>query len=138
MTRTGLPPIVLSRRDHDRLSKLLDGAAATLDAAEYLEREIVRARIVDDDAVPPNVVTMHSRLEYSDDRNGERRVVTLVYPGEQDIAQGRISVLTPVGAALLGLSVGQSIEWRTRAGAWYSLTIRELLSQPPTEDPPRQ
>jgi len=138
MTRTGLPPIILSRRDHDRLSKLLDGAAATLDAGEYLEREIVRARVVDDDAVPPTVVTMHSRVEYSDDRNGEHRTVTLVYPGEQDITQGRISVLTPIGAALLGLSVGQSIEWRTRTGEWYSLTIRKLLSQPTAGDLPRE
>jgi regulator of nucleoside diphosphate kinase len=73
---------------------------------------------------------MHSRFVFKDESTGEARTVSLVYPGEEDIDDGRISILTPVGAALLGLSEGQSIEWETRIGESRTLTVLRLLSQP--------
>jgi regulator of nucleoside diphosphate kinase len=76
-----------------------------------LAEELDRADIVQPEDLPVDVVTMHARVVYLDETTGERRDVTVVYPGEADASQGRISVLSPVGAALLGLAAGQSIEW---------------------------
>lgn len=69
---------------------------------------------------------MGSAVELRDDTNGKVQVVSLVYPGEADIGQGRISVLTPVGAALLGLSKGLSIDWAIRTGAAKRLTVLDV------------
>lgn len=66
---------------------------------------------------------MGSTVTFRDDTTAQDRTVMLVYPDEADVAQGRISILTPVGAALIGLSVGQSIEWQTPGGGWRSLTV---------------
>ena len=75
-----------------------------------LERELRRAIVVSDEAVPPDVVTMGARVVYSDETAGERHTALLVYPW-QARGPGALSVLTPAGTALLGLSVGQRIEW---------------------------
>lgn len=80
-----------------------------------------RARIVEKAA--PTLVTMGAHVSFRDEDSGEVRDVTLVYPKDQDLAQGRLSVLTPVGRALLGLTAGQSIPWRTRDGRWKTLTV---------------
>jgi regulator of nucleoside diphosphate kinase len=71
----------------------------------------------------PGLVKMGSRVTFRDDVTLQVRAVTLVYPGEADVSQGKISVLTPVGAALIGLSVSQSIEWETQSGGRRSLTV---------------
>ena len=71
----------------------------------------------------PGVVTMGAQVDFWDDTTGQERRVTLVYPDEADLAAGRLSVLSPVGAALIGLSVGQSIEWETPSRGWRSLTV---------------
>jgi regulator of nucleoside diphosphate kinase len=76
-----------------------------------LAEELDRADIVPLEHVPDDVVTMHARVRYLDETTGDTREVMLVYPDEADASQGRISVLSPVGAALLGLAAGQSIEW---------------------------
>lgn len=78
--------------------------------AEYLEHELERARIVCGRAASARIVRMGSKVEYLDEATGKVHEVTLVYPAESDIEHGRVSVLTPIGAALLGLSQGQSIE----------------------------
>jgi regulator of nucleoside diphosphate kinase len=123
-----LPDIVISRSDFERLSKLLDSASAAA-VSDYLDAELSRARIVDAEDLDRGVVTMHSRVTFRDESTGETRTVSLVYPGEADIETGRISILTPIGAALLGLSEGQSILWQTRNGESRMLTVQELLSQ---------
>jgi regulator of nucleoside diphosphate kinase len=76
-----------------------------------LAEELDRADIVPPERVPEDVVTMHASVRYLDETTGERREVVLVYPHEADVSRGRISVLSPVGGALLGLAAGQSIEW---------------------------
>ena len=99
------------------------------DTAE-LAPELDRADIVPFHAVPPNVVTMNSRVAFEDETTGESRIVTIVYPHEADTSEGNISVLAPVGSALLGLSVGQSIEWCFPDGRPRTLRVVELLYQP--------
>jgi regulator of nucleoside diphosphate kinase len=94
-----------------------------------LASELLRATVVTPCAVPPFVATMHSRLEYRDDVTWDIRYATLVFPDEDDGEADRVSVLSPEGAALIGLSEGQSITWRTPKG-WRSLTLLRVLHQP--------
>lgn len=95
-----------------------------------LRQELERAVVVSSAAVPPDVATMNSRVRYSDEKDGARRAVSLVYPSQADAAKGKISVLAPVGTALLGLSEGQSIEWQFPDGARRRLKLEEVLYQP--------
>lgn len=128
-THAARPAIVVTKPDYERLSNVVDSARATPLVGEYLANELDRARIVAANQIAPTVVTMHSRFVFRDESTGETRTVSLVYPGEESIDEGCISILTPVGAALLGLSEGQSIEWETLTGELRVLTIVRLLSQ---------
>lgn len=129
------PPIVVTQADHDRLSDLASAALRNMPAiGEFLAEELDRARVVAPTEIAPTVVTMNSRVEFRDDQTGEVRTATLVYPGDQDIAAGKISILTPVGTALLGLEEGQSIAWETRSGAQKSLTVLKVLFQPEAQE----
>lgn len=94
-----------------------------------LADELDRAIVVPAEHVPREVVTMHSRVLYVDEQSGDRREVELVYPEEANATAGRISVLAPVGVALLGLSVGQSIDWGFPGGV-RRLRVERILSQP--------
>jgi regulator of nucleoside diphosphate kinase len=119
-----LPPIVMIRADAEKLSRIADSSAgAFAQAADVLAREIDRAKVIEDFERLPGLVTMGSRVTFRDDIAGHVRTVRLVYPGEADVSQGTISVLTPIGAALIGLSVGQSIAWDAPGGGSRSLTV---------------
>lgn len=120
-----LPSIAMSAADYERLAELARVAARQFPAAEFLAQELERAEIVTDRPLR-GVVQMGSRVRYRDDVTRQERVVELVYPAQADIAEGRVSVLTPVGAALIGLSVGQSITWRLPNGGVRSLTVLEV------------
>lgn len=127
-TAQATAPITIARPDYLRLLDLAWVARAQSPAVgEFLLEEVERARIVEPESVPATVVTMGASVEFRDEHTGTQRSVTLVYPGEQDIELGRISILTPVGAALIGLSEGQSIEWRTPAGEERSLTVLRVV-----------
>lgn len=128
-THAAPPAIVVTKPDYERLSNLVDSARATPLVGEYLANELDRARVVEANQIAPTIVTMHSRFIFRDESTGETRTVSLVYPGEENIDEGCISILTPVGAALLGLSEGQSIEWETLTGESRVLTVVRLLSQ---------
>jgi len=122
--QTRLPNIAISARDADRLRHLAEAAVNTYPAtAEFLAREIDRAEIIPVDRPTPRVVTMQSEVMFIDDISGQKRKVILVYPEEADVDAGKISILTPIGAALIGLSAGQSIEFQTPSGGWRSLTV---------------
>ncbi|HET6618716.1 MAG TPA: nucleoside diphosphate kinase regulator [Dongiaceae bacterium] len=125
-----LPEITLGGSDHARLTSL---ATAALDhlpqAAEELLTELDRARIVADDAVPGDVVRMGSTVEFRTEADQKR--VTLVFPADADIEAGRVSVLTPVGAALIGLTKGESMTWSARDGRSHELTILDV--EPPAQ-----
>ena len=125
------PKIVLSELDYNRLTGL---AVAIEDRqpemAEELQDEIDRANVVPDGTVPADVVQMGSIVEYQAD-TGETKTVTLVFPGDADIASGRISILTPIGTALIGLSPGQSMSWTARDGKEHKLTVISVKQPEP-------
>lgn len=124
------PDIVLGTADHRQLNILaMAGLTHTPDQSDDLLYELERARVVDDAKVPDDIVRMGSTVRYRTD-TGQEPQVTLVYPVDADIAQGRISVLTPVGTALIGLRVGQSITWRDRAHKRHVLTVLAVEQQP--------
>jgi regulator of nucleoside diphosphate kinase len=114
--------ITITDLDLARLGHLADAPA--------LAPELDRADIVPFQAVSPDVVTMNSRVAFEDETTGEFRIVTIVYPQDADPSEGKISVMAPVGSALLGLSVGQSIEWCFPDGRPRTLRVIELLYQP--------
>jgi regulator of nucleoside diphosphate kinase len=126
-----LPPIIVSGIDFNHLDRLAAAAAAILPrTADFLAREIARAKVVPPGFILNGVVVMGSEVEFLDDVTGQARTVNLVYPNEANLAEGNLSVLSPVGAALIGLSVGQSIEWETPSGGWRSLTVLSVGSAP--------
>lgn len=130
-----LPPITLNTVDAERLLRLADIARRRFpNAAEFLSREVERANVVSPSQMLPGVVAMGSEVEFRDDTTGQVRRVTLVYPHEADVDSGRISVLTPIGAALIGLSVSQSIEWETPLGERRSLTVLRVGPGQAVED----
>lgn len=124
----GLPHIYLTQDDMDRLLTLVDAYPGQ--RFEKLEAELLRATVVPREEIPGDVVTMNSRVIFENEATGERREVTLVYPGSADIDAGRISILVPVGAALLGLRVGQSIDWELPSGEKQRYRIAALPYQP--------
>ena len=121
------PSLYLTQDDLDRLSDLLEAQGGRF---AQLEDELVRAVIVPRNEIPRDVVTMNSRVVFENETTGERREVTLVYPGEADIDAGRISILVPVGTALLGLRVGQSIDWELPSGEKQRYRVIEVPYQP--------
>ena len=122
------PRIVVTSTDMERLRTLIDTTAG--DKADALDAELLRAEVVEPTQVPPDVVTMNSRVVYRDEDTGETREVTLSYPQDASLEQGRVSVLAPVGAALLGLSVGQEIDWQLPGGKTKRLHIVSVNYQP--------
>ena len=91
--------------------------------SDELAEELDRAIVVQKEQVPADVVTMHARCRYIDERLGTQREIELVYPDEADPAAGKISVLTPVGSALIGLRVGQEIAWDFPDGSVRCLKV---------------
>jgi regulator of nucleoside diphosphate kinase len=117
--------------DRERLARLANASMDRFpETADYLAREVERAEILAPDRVSEGLVTMGSRVEFRDDVTGQVRRVVLVYPEDADVTAGRISVLTPVGAALIGLSKNQSIDWETPAGERRSLTVLSVQPAP--------
>jgi regulator of nucleoside diphosphate kinase len=120
------PAITISRSDHEALVRLADSIAERNPAVfEELTAELDRARVVTDNHLREDVVRMGSTLRYMTD-SGEDRTVTLVFPAEADISAGKVSILTPIGAALIGLSAGQSIDWEARDGRIHRLTVESV------------
>ena len=114
--------LIVTQADHAMLTML--GRHAEL------RRELERATVVSSVAVPRDVVTMNSKVAYGDETADVQRIVTIVSPRDADATQGRISVLSPIGTALLGLSAGQSIEWDFPDGSRRTLRVDEVLDQP--------
>ncbi|MEH6491142.1 nucleoside diphosphate kinase regulator [Halopseudomonas sp.] len=123
------PAIVMTRLDVQRLEKVLDNMQAPLDLLEALEDEVLRARVVSHKRIASDVVTMNSTVRFIDEASEREFVLTLVYP-EQAGRPGTISILAPVGIALLGLKVGQCINWQGPQGRPLKLKIMDILYQP--------
>lgn len=107
--------LVVSREDYQRLNDLIERyqSGRLADAAADLEDELARATVLEPQAIPPDIVRMGSKVRFRFIDTDEAREVTLVYPGEASVDEGRISVLAPIGTALIGLRVGQRIRWTT-------------------------
>lgn|SRR5690606_32539124 len=125
------PNIILSSLDVERLEKLIESLPDNaFPGKAALENELARADVVDPRKVPPSVVTMNSRVKFSVVSTGESFNLTLVYPKDVDAAGDKISILAPVGSALLGLSQGDEIEWPKPGGGMLRVRIDEVLYQP--------
>ena len=127
--------IVLTATDEHRLAQLLEAKANELErnTLELLEGELERATIVDSSQIPADVVTMNSVVSFEDLETGQRSEVTLVYPSASSGTEGRVSILAPIGSALLGLSVGDSIEWPVPGGRSRHLRVTAVHYQPEAE-----
>jgi regulator of nucleoside diphosphate kinase len=123
------PPIILTTADRNRLTALVAAFPPGSETACFLGEELARAEIIERAEIGLGVATMHSYVEFIDDVAGRVERATLVYPGEEDRRLGRINVLSPTGAALLGLCEGQSIRWRDDSGRWHGLTLLTVLVQ---------
>lgn len=128
-----MPPITMSSLDQARLETLLESDAyRQLPGIEELLSEMDRATVVKPVDVPRDVVTMNSTVRFVDDSNGAEFEFTLVYPADAG-KPNTISVLAPVGSALLGLSVGQSIAWQVPGGRGLDLRVLAIVRQPEAE-----
>ncbi|HOW74874.1 MAG TPA: nucleoside diphosphate kinase regulator [Candidatus Competibacteraceae bacterium] len=125
------PSIILTSADLDRLDRLLDSVSPLhTPGLDALRRELDRAEVVESHEIPPNVITMNSTARFVDETSGKEFELTLVYPDDTLMTHGTVSVLAPVGSALLGLSVGQSIEWPLPGGRKMTLRVLEVTYQP--------
>ena len=118
------PVIHLTVSECDKLSEIaLNAQKRHPLASTMLLSELDRAELHQEGMLPDQTVAMESTIEFVDEGNGMRRVVQLVYPHEADISSGRISILTPVGAGLIGMTAGSSIRWPARDGQERMLRI---------------
>lgn len=128
--------IIITEADHERLESLLASEfAKVISPVEYLDdlrAELKQAEIVSHERVPRNVVTMNSTVVLRDLETREKEAYTLVYPERADIANSRLSVLAPVGTAILGQRVGDELRWRVPAG-WRRFKVERVLFQPERE-----
>lgn len=125
------PKIIVSETDAGRLERLLESLPANaFPGKTELERELDRADIVDSKAMPSTVVTMNSKVKFRVSASNDEFCLTLVYPKDVDASGGTISVLAPVGSALLGLSQGDVIEWPRPGGGMLNVRIEEVVYQP--------
>jgi regulator of nucleoside diphosphate kinase len=127
------PQVVLTSQDLDRLEALLETLPANAFPAKELRAELDRSEIVEPEQIPPSVVTMNSTVRFSIDSSGEDFCLTLVYPKDVDGSGEKISILAPVGSALLGLSTGDEIEWPRPGGGMIKVRIVEIVYQPERE-----
>lgn len=126
------PDIVLCTDDHKRLRDLAHaGLNMASTVADDLLYEIERANVLPAEQMPSDVVRMGSNVHYRT-TDGEQREVALVFPGQADIGKNKVSVMTPIGTALIGIRKGQSITWVTRDGRKQMLTALEVV-QPKSE-----
>ena len=130
LAEPALPQIVLSSLDLDRLDQLLSRLPATDPARLQLEQELDRGAVVEPAAMPANVVTMNSTVRLRLLKTGEEPCLTLVYPKDLDASGDKVSVLAPVGSALLGLSEGDQIHWAMPDGEIQPIQVLQLVYQP--------
>lgn len=122
--------ITVSKRDYVKLQNL---AALTRGGGEKIYKELYleleNALVVEPDQMPPDVITMNSKVRFRDIEEGEDFVFTLVYPEDADTSTGKLSILAPVGIALLGYRVGDQVSWKVPAGE-KTFLVEEILYQP--------
>jgi regulator of nucleoside diphosphate kinase len=126
-----IPNIILSSLDLDRLETLLASLPQqAFPGRAALRAELDRADVVEPDQIPPSVVTMNSTVRFAVEPSKEEFCLTLVYPKDIDGSAEQISILAPIGSALLGLSTGNHIEWSGPGGHLLKVRIVEIVYQP--------
>jgi len=126
------PEIVLTTTDIDRLEQLLDTLSSSVTGVDTLRQELARASIVSPQHLPVDVVSMNSTVRFTLG-DGKSSCLTLVYPKDADRSGEKISVLAPVGSALLGLRTGDSINWPLPSGIMSTIKVNEIIYQPERE-----
>jgi regulator of nucleoside diphosphate kinase len=127
--------IYVSKMDLERLTRLIeitrerDDNSGKLEYLDRLEEELDRADVVDPKDVPSDVITMRSKVRLKDLSTGEEMVYSLVFPTEANLDEGKISVLAPIGTAMLGYSRGDVIEWEVPSGV-RRLRVEQVIYQP--------
>jgi len=125
------PPITVSSLDMERLEHLLDSLpSAQSPMRDTLLDELARATLVEPADMPADVVTMNSRVRFVLDDAAQEFDMSLAYPKDVNGEADKLSILTPVGNALLGLKVGDSIDWARPDGGRFEVTVREIVYQP--------
>ena len=125
--------IYITELDYNRLSGLIDRTrernGVDKEYLNKLEAELERAEVVEANEIPADVITMRSKVRLKDLVSGESNTYSLVFPTESDFAEGKISVLAPIGTAILGYRLGDTIEWQVPSGL-RRLKVEEILYQP--------
>lgn len=125
--------IYITEQDHERLSSLIEsnrgGSAADMEYLLTLADELDRAEIVDSKEIPADVITMRSQVRLKDLVSGEANIYSLVFPTEANVSEGKISILAPIGTAILGYKRGDTIEWPVPSGL-RRIKVDEVLYQP--------
>lgn len=131
------PNIVVTSTDLERLEHLLTNTPAkNLPGVDSLMAELERADVVESSEIPKGVVTMNSTVRFVEEGSGKAHELTLVYPHEIDgTSTDKVSILAPVGSALLGLAEGQVIEWSRPGGGVIRLRVVEVVYQPEAAGP---
>ena len=125
------PTIIINELDAERIDRLLEQPAfASLPIASALNDELDRAQMCAPQDMPANVVTMNSQVKFRDLTTGEVRTRTLVYPAQMTDSSTQLSVMAPVGAALIGLRTGDTIHWELPGGTATHLEVLELVWPP--------
>ncbi|MFJ5368085.1 nucleoside diphosphate kinase regulator [Bosea sp. CER48] len=121
------PAITVTATDHAMLSRIAAGAANTMpELAAELTHELDRARILPEGRVSVDHARIGSQIVYRDESTKRETTVTLVWPQDADIEKNRVSVMTPIGVALIGMAADRSIDWTTRSGDVKRLTVLEI------------
>lgn len=119
-----MPPLLIDEEQYEQLEALARAALRRVpEVAHVLLEEIERAQILPSDHIPPTVIKVGSEVGFRDELSGKIKVVRLVFPVDADISKNCISVLTPIGVALIGLCEGDVFTWKTVSGEVRRLTI---------------
>ena len=125
--------IHITKSDMDRLTELIDGLRLSPKAnqanLDLLEKELYRAVLVDPPNIPRDVITMNSKVIITDTESGEKTTYTLVFPSAANISENKLSIMAPLGMALLGYRTGDIIEWPVPSGV-RKLKVDEIIYQP--------
>ncbi|QEA37763.1 nucleoside diphosphate kinase regulator [Pistricoccus aurantiacus] len=125
------PIITINRLDAERLQRLIDNASdKDMPVAEALEVELERGEVIEPQDIPEDVVSMNSQVQFTDLNRGKQLTRTLVYPHALAGTEDGLSVMAPIGAALLGLRIGDIIDWTLPDGHDTKLRIDAILWQP--------
>lgn len=127
------PSITVTEHDYDRIDALLTKAGDNAPGILELRAELERADVVAAEEMPADIVTMNSLVAFENVDTGKSFELALVYPKDIDGSAGKVSILAPVGSALLGLTVGQTIQWQLPGGNVLKLKVLEVRDQPESQ-----